>query len=191
MTSSISRRKISFSKMYHLVYCQIGNLILKKIWNNNYGLKMSHFRDMGRQTFKYDVINFQGKQFFVKNVPSCILLDRKFNFEHFQNKNQGLKIFYFRDMERKISHICVTFFSGKGFCIFFTNKHLNISGHQTCRGNSILVRVQSLYLYIFASFYIHLFSQLHLQYNYRANQITKNNLLLLLVFFLLFTLQLY
>ena len=118
MTSSISRRKISFSKMYHLAYCQIGNLILKKIWNNNYGLKMSHFRDMGRQTFKYDVINFQGKQFFVKNVPSCILLDRKFNFEHFQNKNQGLKIFYFRDMERKIRHICLTFFSGKGFLSF-------------------------------------------------------------------------
>ena len=43
----------------------------EQIWNNNYGLKMSHFRDMGRQTFKYDVINFQGKQFFVKSELLC------------------------------------------------------------------------------------------------------------------------
>ena len=140
---------------YHVINFQGENFFLKNVpscklldWkfnfeqicNNNYGLKMSRFRDMGSQTFKYDVINFQAKQFFVKNLPSCVLLDRKFNFELFQNKNQGLKIFYFRDMECKIGHICVTFSPERGFVPFLQTsisifKGAQLSGQRLALGN--------------------------------------------------------
>ena len=71
MTSSISRGEKFFLKNVPSCILLDRKFNFEQIWNNNYGLKMSHYRDMGRQTFKYDVINFQGKQFFVKSELLC------------------------------------------------------------------------------------------------------------------------